>query len=1597
MALRSRGRGVVTVPASLDETSTEELELLGRTTLARLVAQRITNEVLSASEARRTSFNRALAQAQLDVISDRIQQQEQDAVEFEAAFDDDEDEDEKEAEVKLPESPEFFPDVQFDDRDDSSLVPEIPLAAILPPGRAAPASVVRRFSDRPSRRPDLSEWDGPDGGFFQRGRTRDNTQFNLIRSSRAFNRGDGVFRHRSVTYDYNGECFDAREGGAELTAGFIGALYQQWQDIRHREAADFQPGDRVQIIFETQAGIHSSFPRMDVAVLNSLESFTDRLSEGDIKLFDSDSEFCVTAVTFQYSRGPRRGGGKSPHVKGVGRGSIIKVYNHNESDFGCGPRALGLLLIRKMKDRSPALMKQWNRMRQARASNPKTAAAQTRIQVGDELSSAAGLTVDHLLSYSEIARMLPVLGEKMNCPVGLQIYDGAKNYKCVFEEMHYLPQETHGPTNFQIKNMEWFYLIHNGEHFDACVKMNRLLGNQAGYCPSCKKSFSGNHRCAVINPCNMCDHPDVNHFEQWKEVRGGKAEAGRAWVTCDSCNRNFFGQMCYERHLEKVNTFSRRGTASVEFSNCQAKWVCQHAACRDDKKRRGQGKSFLNPAYTSSSKALAPEDHVCFDNFWCNSCNVWVNDDAHKCYHKKQKVKKISEKYLFCDFECVQVERVQPDGERMLLHEVNLAVTYDFDGQCVGEHTCIEDWLTWVLGDEYKGYTVIFHNGKGYDFQFIIKAAAYWKGTSQIKVKVVMNGSKIMTASISKRRGGKRGSGGIRLVDSLNFLSMPLSAFPKTFGISMLKGYYPHMFNTWTNKHYRGSMPGIETFLPQKMSQKARSSFEKWYEKRSEEFPVEEAVMYGTWLGIKGYDVPDELPVWDNEYELGKYCHDDVKILRQGCLAFRQIILDATDGQHDPFSAATIAGSAMSVWRTLFQKDDTVASMKTHTMRRLRRGTSGGRTGACKIFYDTTVDETEEKIHYIDFTSLYPYINAHGMYPIGHPIEIFGKALKEHVGWSTDPTATLLQLHDMKQLAMITCDISCPKGLYHPLLHRFDNKTQRLMFDLCDKQDVTYTSLELVEAIKHGYCMSNVTYVAHWVNAEQGIFSEYVQAFLKLKQQANGWPMDDMSDEDKREYVDSYFKQTGIKLDIDMIEKNKGIYATSKIYLNSLWGKFSQRLNEDMTTSHILWDGDSKDLQTLNRLHENDEIANVLILTEDCIFVTATTPAERETEKRCPRRNYALGAFTTAQARLKLWRLLHSLGERVLYYDTDSVIWVSKDNDDPNALAPLGTQLGDLTNELGINKYEYGDEWITKFVTAGPKSYAYVTNQGHEVIKVKGFSTHKSGVAKHLNFDSMCNIIMGQTAEKLLIHDDQIARPTKFKVVTRQSQKTFQFRFTKRQILYDEAVFDATSGTYKAKYLDTAPWTDDTYHELIQITKDKSSCSNASAVMKRKSMMTDDSLGRDSKRYKVSGGMRAGFALLLTQHDGQLTLCGFEQKKTLMQYLQHDEMGVQTTLLLSVTGFQDKKSVDTYIQQYGTPDLTKWREGWPGLELEQYEMIALIFHLTQTIQTLQLTITISNELHPSILSKLHQTIAPYPFTLIRECTSSTILIPSQHE
>ena len=148
---------------------------------------------------------------------------------------------------------------------------------------------------------------------------------------------------------------------------------------------------------------------------------------------------------------------------------------------------------------------------------------------------------------------------------------------------------------------------------------------------------------------------------------------------------------------------------------------------------------------------------------------------------------------------------------------------------------------------------------------------------------------------------------------------------------------------------------------------------------------------------------------------------------------------------------------------------------------------------------------------------------------------------------------------------------------------------------------------------------------------------------------------------------------------------------------------------------------------------------------------------------------------------MKLFSYLEPLGERALYYDTDSIINVSNTNTNEYE-PPTGTLLGEMSDELSC--YATGS-YITSFVSGGPKFYAYKIKKpdGTEscTCKVKGIRLNYSNAEK-INFDSIRDLVTGEVPPILLTFDS-IRRTNFHDVVTREENKICKPVYAKRRFV----------------------------------------------------------------------------------------------------------------------------------------------------------------------------------------------------------------------
>ena len=1001
----------------------------------------------------------------------------------------------------------------------------------------------------------------------------------------------------------------------------------------------------------------------------------------------------------------------------------------------------------------------------------------------------------------------------------------------------------------KVKKERILYLLKSEHHYDCITTLSGFF-TRSYWCDDCDRAFSNDdpaHHSCQGRHCFSCgENPCPDRFE-------------KAHLPCEDCHGRFLGPTCFDKH--KTN------------GRCEAMHTCTTCFARYNTKK----------------------PHTC----WHSKCpNCKEEDDLrdHQCFIQPVEEEEEGGEpplFVFADIEAM----VHPNGA----FEPNL-VCYQTSRpnrpirSLKGPNCCkafIEEMGKLALvpaGKKKKRerpVTVLFHNLKGFDGVFLLKAL--YEDGRRVESQACM-GAKVLTFK----------TGSITFKDSLCFLSYPLAAFPSTFGITEAKkGYFPHTFNTPQNQGYVGSIPPKHYYDPEGMKPKEKVEFERWYDEQV----------------IRGEQ-------FDLQKELEAYCQSDVALLKAGCEEFTRQFKKEAD--FNPFErCATIASACNLYWRRSIEEGTEAAqiavrplqgwhgaqvnqsraalewltyeesklphegleerirharnggekSVKTSkgkehvdgldttsktvyeflgclwhgcprcfphkrdlthhimpdrtpnetyraTMEKLKRLAErhtvkhiwecewdnlkkqdslvktfvrglkwvdplqprdaffGGRTGAVALHKEVSPGE---KIFYVDVTSLYPWVNKTCPYPLGHPDIIFNPSLEEFDQYFGLAKVSILPPYELfhpvlpvrigEKLTFPLCGECVKAQQAKPLLERSyicpHTREERVLLG-------TWCTPEIEEARRRGYELLEVHEVWDFEKSERGLFAEYVDAWLKSKTEASGWPSSCVTEEEKDDFIARFEKREGILLEKEKIKPNPGLKATAKLMLNSFWGKFGQRENlpqvQQCTTPDQLFkilEDDTLEEPHI-RLCTNDVIEVVYVSKEDLIIPNNRT-------------NVFIAAFTTCWARLKLYSYLQDLGDRVLYYDTDSVIYTWRPG---QRELKIGHYLGDLKDELD------GD-YITEFVSGGPKNYAYKTKANKTECKVRGFTLNTRG-AKALNFDTVKKSIL-TVLEDGSSNPVEVTHPTHFKRNVLEKSVSVGPQTKKYKVVFEKRVIDPAS------------------------------------------------------------------------------------------------------------------------------------------------------------------------------------------------------------
>lgn len=312
------------------------------------------------------------------------------------------------------------------------------------------------------------------------------------------------------------------------------------------------------------------------------------------------------------------------------------------------------------------------------------------------------------------------------------------------------------------------------------------------------------------------------------------------------------------------------------------------------------------------------------------------------------------------------------------------------------------------------------------------------------------------------------------------------------------------------------------------------------------------------------------------------YCRRDVEVMKQGMEVFIRFIKEHDLGKF----SLTIAGQALQAYRHHFLLGTIQIHRYPHVMEAERKAYHGGRTEA---FYIGKVPV--DKVYYLDVNSMYPSVMLRQNYPVRYHTQVLNPSLSRVAQASRDFEV------------MVKGQWNIPE----PVLPVLD---ERLTFPIGRISSVI-TGPEYRYLADRGWITSIDKL---WVYKRGQPFNDYINYFWNLRKEA-------IASEDKV---------------WDWI---------SKLFMNSLYGKFGQRnpIYEVLDAHPGQPDGLEAVITSLS-----SRPTSRMILGGKIWLKTGEEPAQWTF--------YPLSAWVTAYARLKLWDLIKLAGKGHCYYcDTDSL------------------------------------------------------------------------------------------------------------------------------------------------------------------------------------------------------------------------------------------------------------------------------------------------------------------------------------------------------
>ena len=372
-----------------------------------------------------------------------------------------------------------------------------------------------------------------------------------------------------------------------------------------------------------------------------------------------------------------------------------------------------------------------------------------------------------------------------------------------------------------------------------------------------------------------------------------------------------------------------------------------------------------------------------------------------------------------------------------------------------------------------------------------------------------------------------------------------------------------------------------------------------------------------------------------------------------------------------------------------------------------RKALRGGRTDVRRLTYTLSPEDILQgkKIVYVDVVSLYPSVQVKYQYPVGVPeVRIYDrdfypcnmhrnpdhgnsvvlrcscsfedkfqnrdKKMFIHDYSNTDPPTWQEICLDDDFFGLVCVSLTPPTNLYIPVLVTYDDDALKCSADLTPIVEQVFTTVELKRALEKGYQLDRLHRFDKYHKAP-GLWNPFIKELFidKLSNELSEndgvveYPTPDQQDALISAYEEKFQMGEAVKnsLKRNVENPNSGWQCNpvkkqvAKIMLNSGWGKHCQRLN--LPRTQIV---NHKDTAAYTNLIQRFEAGYTRFTNITHMkYGTAFEKMERSTSYHNIHDSYIpAGLFVPSYGRMVLYEQMEKLQERVLYHDTDSLIYI---------------------------------------------------------------------------------------------------------------------------------------------------------------------------------------------------------------------------------------------------------------------------------------------------------------------------------------------------